>query len=131
MDMHHDVEQEKALSITSISTNTTTNGDTIDMQGYKSIEFVLLSGTIADGSYAVTVQEGDLADGSDMANVASDLVLGSADFAAADDNVAKRIGSLGKKRYQRITITSTSVTTGGTLSAIAVLGFPSSAPVAD
>jgi len=130
-DMHHNVFQSVALETQAITANGTVNGEIIDTQGYNSIEFVFISSTITDGAYAVKIQEGDEVGGGDMADVAAELILGVADFADTDDNVAKRIGSLGKKRYQRAVVTGSGITAGGTLSAVAIQGAPWSAPVAD
>jgi hypothetical protein len=57
-----------------------------------------------------------------MADVAASQVLGTAVFAATDDNVVKSLSYLGSKRYARVKIVSTGVTTGGTFSALAILG---------
>ena len=130
-EFHHNVSQATALSITSISSNTTTNGNIIDTARFESLEFLLLSGTITDGSYAVTMEHGDDSGLSDGAAVSSDETLGDADFAATDDNTAKRLGYIGKRRYVRLVITSTGVTTGGTIGAVSLLGTPHHAPVAD
>ncbi len=130
-DLHHGMGVTSALAIAAITTDTTTAGITIDTMGYEGLEFVLQSGTVTDGAYAVSIQEGDESDMSDAATVTAELILGDADFALADDDTAKRIGSAGKKRYQRLSITSTATSSGGTFGAVAILGNAHSAPVAD
>lgn len=130
-DMSNNLDDRKALSITAIGANGTTNGDIIDLQGYDAITFAFLTGTITDGTHAVTFQEGNDSGLADAAAVATSQYLGNAvSIVAADDNVVKRIGILTTKRYARAVITSSGVTTGGTIGAIAMLGRPALAPVA-
>lgn len=130
-DLHNSVLQKVALNTSAISTNTTTAGAIIDTAGFESIEFIIQSATLTDGAYAIKLEDGDDSGLSDAADVSSDLVLGGLpSFADTDDNTVKRVGSISKKRYQRLSIVSTSVTTGGTLSAVAILGNPRVAPTA-
>ena len=70
---------------------------------------------------------------SDAADVPTDLVLGVlTGFVAADDDAAFRVGSIGKKQFQRLSIVSTGTTTGGTkFSSVAILGHPKVAPTAE
>lgn len=129
-DLHNNIEVRKALTSTAIGSNTTTVGDTIDTKGYGAVEFVPISATITDGSYAVQVFEGDAANMSDEVQVAAADLIGTApSFAASDDNVVKRIGvKKGTKRYMRMKIVSTGVTTGGTFLGAVILGNPDLAP---
>jgi len=132
-DIHNNLGAVVALNIGAISSNTTTNGAIVDTQGFEAVEFFIQSGTLTDGSYAPTVTEGnasDLSDGS--ATAAGDLLgtLAGATFAATDDNAVKKIGYKGGKRYVRLNIVSTGVTTGGTLGAVAVKGVARNKPVA-
>ena len=130
-DLHSNIKDETALNTAAISTNTTTVGAIIDTLGYESLEFIAQSGTITDGAYALLLEQGDDSGLSDVAAVPADEVLGAlTGFVATDDNETVRVGSIGKKRYQRLSLVSTGVTTGGTFSAVAVLGNPKSGPVA-
>ena len=55
---------------------TTVNGSIIDMQGYESVEFHLLGGTITDGLLSIKAQEGNdpaLADAADLAGTLTTL----------------------------------------------------------
>lgn len=128
-DLHNNIGVVNALDSTAIGSNTTTNGEVIDTAGFESIEFVIKSETLTDGSYAPTITEGDESDLSDGAT-ATDLIGAASDatFAATDDNTVKKIGYKGGKRYVRLNIVSTGVTTGGTLSAVAVKGNARSKP---
>jgi hypothetical protein len=130
-DMHHDVKQVIALAIAVIDSDTTTAGIIIDTAKFTALEFLLVSGTITDGAYAVSLQHGDDSGLSDAATVDDAEILGDADFALADDDTAKRIGYVGKKRYVRLSTVSTATTDGGTFGAIALLGNPMHSPVAD
>jgi len=130
-DLMSNVDDRVGMNIQAISTNTTTSGAIIDTAGYESLVFVVQSGTLTDGTYTIALQEGDNAALSDAATVASANLIGSLPvFAATDDNVTKRIGFVTTKRYARLQIVSTGVTTGGTLGCVAVLGDPATAPVA-
>lgn len=130
-EQHHNVKSVLGLAVQGITTNTTTVGAIIDTAGFESIEWAILSGTITDGAYALVLEEGDDSGLSDAAAVSADETLGAlTGFVAADDDTVKRIGSIGKKRYQRLSIVSTGVTTGGTnFVSLATLGHPHHAPV--
>ena len=124
----------KALPSTAISTDTATNGTAVDCglygNNFRDVLFVVNSHTLTDGTYAVTVEESDVS-GSGYAAVDSERVLGSLpSFTASDDNVVKAFGIRPTKRYARIVITSATTTSGGTLSAVAVLGNGSNHPAA-
>ena len=116
-----------ALNTTAISSDTTTNGVIIDTAGYESIMFVIVSGTITDGTYTPLIQEGDDSGLSDAASVAdADLTNTEASvaFTATDDNTVKSIAYVGSKRYVKFNIDSAGTSSGGTLSAVAVKGDP-------
>lgn len=132
-DLHHNIDDRVGMNPAAISTNTTTVGEIIDSVGYESIEWLIYSGTITDGAYALLLEEGDDPALADAAAVPAAEVLGDlTGFVAADDNAVKRVGSIGKKRYQRLSIVSTGVTTGvNTMGAVCALGHPKHAPVAD
>jgi len=131
-DLHNNVKTEVALDITAISSDTTTNGNIIDMQGYGSVEFIILSGTLTDGTYTPLIHEGDDSGLSDASAVADGDLLGTeagAAFAASEDDSVKKVGYIGNKRYVRLSIVSASTTTGGTVSAVSVKGNASDNPV--
>ena len=132
-DLHHKTKQLTGLTSQTIDSNTTTLGEIIDTALFTALEFFLLSGTITDGAYAVSLLEAEEGDAS-MASataVSAAETLGDADYALADDDTAKRIGYIGKKRYCRLAIASTATTTGGNFAGVAVLGGPAHQPVAD
>lgn len=122
-DMHNNVFLKVAKNIGAISSNTTTAGVIIDTQGYESLEFVIQSGAYTDGSYLPLIEESDDSGLSGSNAVDDEDLLGleaSATIAAA--NTVKRIGYRGGKRYVRLSLVSTSVTSGATLGATAILG---------
>jgi len=117
-----------------ISGNATKTGNTIDRQGFKFLEFVLMSGVLTDATYTTTVYEGDQSNMSDEAVVAAaDLIpttggAAGASFALTDDSVCKKVGYKGNKRYVRIKVVQAGATTGGYLCAIAVQTEPDYVP---
>ena len=70
----------------------------------------------------------NLADGTAVTAAEMLGTVAAASLALADDNAVKRLGYKGHKRYVRLTVTASAVTTGGTVSAIALLGAPALAP---
>lgn len=129
-DLHNEATSRVGLNSAAITTNTTTSGAIIDTAHYESLEFYFLTGTITDGSYAVQIFHGNDSGLSDAAQLTGEEVLGSITIVAADDNVTRRIGYVGKKRYVQLRVVSTGVTTGGTFGAVAVLGTPHHGPAA-
>jgi len=132
-DLHNDVDAAMALKEAAITTNTTTVGEIIDTKDFGSLEYIISSGTITDGAYALKLEEGDDSGLSDAADVATADILGDlVGFVDTDDDAVKRVGSIGKKRYQRLSIVSTGTTTGAdSIGAVAVQGNPKHMPVAN
>ncbi len=114
-----------ALNQTTINSNTTTSGNVIDLAGYEGVSFYICAATLTDGAYQVNVQHGDASNLSDAADVAAaDLINSEPAFVATEDNTVKEVGYVGDKRYVRIQLVSTGVTTGGTFTAVAIRGKP-------
>ena len=132
-DLHNNIKVEVALDTSTISTDTITVGNIIDMQGYGSVEFVMQSGALTDGVYTPLIEEGDAANLSDAAVVAAADLLGTeaaAVFTLTDDNAVNKIGYVGNKRYVRLSIVSAGAITGGMLSAVSVKGSAGDLPIA-
>jgi len=133
-DLHSNIDDRVALVFTG-SAGALTNGAVIDTGGdegvFQSIEFIAQSHTITSGDFAILLEESDDAGFSiDVTAVSEDETLGSlTGFVAADDDTTIRVGSIGKKRYQRMSLVGTN-TPVGEFSAIAILGHPHTAPVA-
>lgn len=134
------IQVKRALSPVSVSDNTAQVSQIIDRQGYDSLAFLILIGSVADtdATFAVLVEDGDAANLSDAAAVAdADLISqlsGTAPETAAgfqfdDDNEVRKIGYRGTKRYVRLTITPTNNASAAVVAAVAVLGHPEFAPV--
>jgi len=104
-------------------------GSIIDTLGFESFEYAIHSGTITTGSFSVTLEEGNVSNLSDATAVpAANLLGASPTFVVTDDNQVRRVGIIGKKRYQRLTLVGAS-TPVGAFSVVAVLGNPVVQPV--
>ncbi len=129
MDLSSSLDPQVAFDSQAITSDTTTNGNIIDSQGYESLDFSILSATLSDGTYTAQLQHGDDSGLSDASVVASDDYIGDLPvFADTEDNAVKHVGYVGKKRYVRLNIVSASTTSGGTLAAIAIRGNAKSRP---
>ncbi len=130
-DLHHDCSCVPAWAGATIATDTNTDCIEIDRLGFEALEVAVYSGTLTDGAYALSFIHSDTS-GSGYTTCGDDETLGAASFALTDDNVVKRLGYIGNKRYVKLRITSTGTTSGGVFKgAIAVLASPLHAPVAD
>lgn len=115
-------------------TNGTVNGTTVDTgvfgNDFRSVMFVVLAGTITDGSHAITVQ--DSADGSTWATADSSLIQGSLPTITGtnDDTVFEFGYVVANRQYVRVVATTSAATTGGVFGAVALLSSGSVAPVA-
>lgn len=123
-----------ALPIQSIATDTTTNGNAIDMSGYESIMFVLQTGAVTDGDYTPLLKEGDDNNVANATNVADADILptGTGQEASAalnSANSSSKIGYRGTKQYVFLNVVSANTTTGATVGAVAIQGHPKTAPV--
>ncbi len=130
-DLHHNVKPKVALDHMGISADTITSGHVIDRQGFESVDFVIQSSTITDGDYVPIIEHGDDSVLSAAATVSGAELHGDdtvAAFAAGDDDAVKHIGYGGDKRYVRLSLQSSNTTSGGSFSAIAVMGHPHHAP---
>ena len=129
-DLKNDIKIVNALNIASITTNTTTVGVEVDTLGFESVTIEVITGARTDGTVTPLLQETDVA-GSYSGSVADEDLIGlEADAALSALNERARFGYVGKKRYVRLSLVSTSVTTGLTAGGSVILGNPKSAPVA-
>ncbi len=111
-----------------INTNTDTSGGiTIDTQGYEKVGFALYAGTLTDGSYALKILETDNSDGT---TGAAEVPSYSVQQTLTASNTVKKVEAKPTKRYVRLRITSTGVTTGCVMKgAVAVLSEARNNPV--
>lgn len=131
-DLHNNLNGARAISPAAIlAANGTTTGQTIDVVEFGSLEFLLVAGAITDGTFTITIYEGDASNMSDEAAVADADLLGTEPvLTSADANTVKKVGYKGNKRYVRVKVVQTGATTGGFLCCVAVQGHPKTAPVA-
>ena len=111
------------------------------MQGFESLVFVVLLGTLADAAFTTVFLMED-SDNSDMSSANSVLdpellpfSSGStpeivAAFDQADDDLIRRIGYVGFRRYVRLTITPSDNTGDLPIAIVAALSHPTTLPVA-
>lgn len=133
-DLHNNIDVRRAISPVVATDNTALVSQIIDTAGFGSLEFVIATGTLADAAATFTtlVEDGDDASLSDNAAVADSGLLGTevlASFDQDDDDSVFKIGYRGNKRYVRLTITPAGNAGNAPISAVAVLGSPSLAPV--
>jgi hypothetical protein len=139
-DDQSNMDARVAVPNTAISGNGTTNGNIIDTKGYGALTFLVVGGTLTDGTYTPLIKDSDDSGMSGEAAVTDDFLVTTDDAdtapetsaalaAATDDNIVKRIGYVGHKRYVTCDIVASGVTTGGNVSVIAVLSDPQDLPV--
>jgi hypothetical protein len=115
----------RAMTIALRNGNAATNGDSIDRYQttgpeYRTVLFVLHSGTLTDGSVVWTLEDSD--NGSAWAAAAATEIQGTLPtWAATADDTTADVGYSGAKRYCRVVATQSAATTGGTYGASAVL----------
>lgn len=139
-DLHNNVKATRVIGPVAIGANATKTGVIIDRQGYGGVEFIAAYGAIVTTGTVVTVAiaEGDVT--GTLTSVAdADLIgtealasrLGGATTSGIGQNVAKRVGYRGNKRYVRCNTISTGTTSVGCVSVTALLINPSVAPVSN
>jgi hypothetical protein len=132
-DLHNNVKVTPGLLAQSIASNTTVVGPIIDTQGFESVEYALQTAGITDGVFTPAIYEDDApAMGTENVVAAADLLgtVANATFnLAADANKSKKLGYKGGKRYVRLKVTTTGITTGGAIAAVAVLSDAANKPV--
>lgn len=138
-DLHNNVSIVAVVPAVAVgTTGTGQTGSVIDTRGYDSVEFDISYGAITatNATFTPVVFEGDVT--GTLTSVADADLLGTeagAGIAAATrtdgstENVAKRIGYIGSKRYARVDVSST-VTAATPIAVNAILYNAHRAPVA-
>lgn len=143
-DFIHNVRATQAMNPATFSA--TTNGTTVDTQGFESLTFMIAVGTNGGNAFSTTdkvtftVEEGDQADASDMAGITTAEYLAAARQdgttwdrildATADDQEVYSLGvQLNTKRYKRVVATEAGTVSAVIIGAIAALGHAHHAPV--
>lgn len=129
-DLGNNSKSLNALDASTIATDTDTNGNVVDTQGYEAGVMLLRLGAYTDGTYTLKVQEGDEINGSDMADIPAERIIGTASALAAANNHDK-LGFIANKQYVRAVVTSASTTSGALVLAQCVLACPNQGPSAD
>lgn len=122
---YHDSKHVNGFTSAAISTNTTTLGAEIDLGqspggDWRSVLWLVTAATITDGTYVLGVQESDTTSTGFAAATGSQNVQGPSASITATGGTAE-IAYTGNKRFVKLSITSTAVTTGGTMASRAVL----------
>ncbi len=121
-DLANSIDIKKALA-GAIASNTTTAGEVINREDKlgESLTFGVQVVAFTDGSYEPLVEHSD--DNVTYTAVSDEDLLGTEAGAAltAADEVAK-IGYVGAKKYVRLSVVSTGVSTGATLGAQVITG---------
>jgi len=131
-DLHSKVRAMSVITPTAgAAAGASTVGTIIDTLGFESLEYVIQCGTITTGSFTVLLEEADnLAFNVGNQTVPAANQLGvTPTFVVTDDDDIRRVGVIGKKRFQRLTLVGSS-TPVGAFSACAILGNPVSGPAA-
>ncbi len=127
-DLHSSVQIKTGLAPVAITTgNDTAVIDTID---FNSFEWVVALGVLA-GTFSFVFEESDVVTfgGEETVVPAANLLGASPTYIATDDGQARRIGIIGKKRFQRCSIAGAS-TPSAIACILAVLSNPRTKPVA-
>ena len=130
IDQKNNITAENALNIQAITTNTTIAGIEIDTQGFESLTFVIRTGARTDGTVTPFIQETDTSGSYSGSVDDNDLIGTEASAALSTAHSRSSIGYVGKKRYVKLSLISTGVTSGLTAEALAILGNARSNPVA-
>lgn len=130
-DLHSNIDDRVAVATQAVIADTLIVGAIIDTLGFESLEYVVQVGVITTGTCSFVLEQGDDSGLSDAAVVPTAEVLGAlTGFLVTDDTSTKRVGSIGKKRYQRLSLQPAGTAAINFLGASAVLGNPKTAPVA-
>jgi len=139
-DGHSGIKVLRAIS--PVSAGGAQVGQEIDTKGFESCEFVIATGALGAGtSLAIVEQSPDDGTGSPTGvwtAVPADETLGGdggagtlGTIVATDDNAVFRIGTIGKERFQRLTLPATTGFTTFLCAAVAILSNPKVQPVAN
>lgn len=136
-DLHNNMTPRRCISPQYSANNNALVGQIIDRQGYDALEYVILTGNLADSdaTFTVLLEESDAANMDGAAPVDDADLLGTeavAGFTHANDDTVRKLGYVGAKRYTRLTITPASNGSPGCyIGAVALLGHAAQAPTAN
>ena len=108
-----------------------TDSAVVDTLGFESLEWLIALGVITTGTFSLVFEESDVVTfgGEETVVPAAEVLGDSPTYIATDDGQARRVGIIGKKRFQRCTLVgaATPVAVGCIL---ALLSNPVTLPVA-
>jgi len=130
-DMANNIGAEEVLAVTAITTNTTTAASIHSSVGFEALTYLINLTDVTDGDYVIRIVEGDDPGLSDGVDADATRILLTTSFDSTNDTQMLRTGYVGHKKFTRLEIDSTSVTTGATLDVKALDGEPLTAPVAN
>lgn len=127
LDLMNNIEIRRAISPTRVTDNTAQVSQIIDLANAESLVFAIATGTLADAdaTFTVLVEDGNVSNLSDAAAVDDAFLLGTesgASFTFSNDDITRKIGYIGVKRYVRLTVTPAANTGNADLSAVAIVG---------
>jgi len=129
-DLHNHIAPKRGVSpAAAVTDNTAIVSQIVDTRGFGSVEYLILTGSLADAdaTFTTLVEEGDAANLSDASAVADADLLGletQASFTFADDDKVFKIGYIGNKRYVRVTVTPANNTGNAFIAGAWLLGHP-------
>lgn len=115
-----------SIPITTIDSDTTTEGTGVAWGRFRSAMVVIWSGTLADGTFTFEVQDSD--DDDSYTAVADALLEGAEPALTASDTVVV-VGYKGTRKYLRVVCVSTDTTDGGPVGALIVCADSYRGPV--
>lgn len=139
-DLHNNMKGMRVVGPVSIGANGTVTGKIVDRQGYGGVEFVAGYGAIVATGTVVTLVafDGDVtgtmtsvADANLLGTEVLASRLGGATTSGVGQNVVKRLGYIGEKRYVRVDAVKTGTSGTGCIDVKAVLFNPAIAPVSN
>lgn len=135
-DLFSEITPRRVISPVSVADNTAQVGQIIDKQGFDSLTYVIALGSIADvdATFTVLLEESNDSGMSGAVAVADDDLLGTellAGFQFDSDNLCRKLGYIGSRRYTRLTITPVNNASAALLSAVAILGHANIKPTAN
>lgn len=139
-ELHSNIKQKLALSPVALGATGTSAGKIIDRQGYGGVEFLIGYGAVTTTGTTVTalLKEGDVtgtltsvADGDLIGTETLASLAAGARTSGTSQQVVKRVGYKGTKRYVQLSLTNAGTTSAGLMWADAVMFNPEVAPVAN
>lgn len=140
-DMQNNVVFKTTIEPLAIGANATKTGKVVDRKGYAGVQFVCSYGAVTTTGTIATliIKEGDVT--GTMTSVADANLLGTEALASllattprtsgVSQNVVKKIGYSGNKRYVQALLVKTGVTSVGCAGVAAMLFNPEQAPTSN